>query len=329
MIKHNKKWFTLIELVVVILITSILMAVWSSFFNSMKTTSRNKLIVAEIDRFNSLFENIKLTDLFMEEYEDTVEYNQVNSMNKDQLIDLYYSVYIIRPVLVNKYDQPPKVLEQTDIWNTINEYKDIAIWLQQCKLLFDINWKTISWENNKTICDEPNIWDWLINIQWFLLSNDTDILVEKENYYFNSDNYFWNNFTITDGDTLLVEKWIKQTDLAIWWYHYFDLLYDRLDDFYNWSFLVYKVKKLNWYIETWVYVWTLTDFTNLIRNTYIPWVINNIVLDSSDLTTDREERKALEIWQYNDIQFLYHDPVDFTNSYKELLFFGIKNNEKN
>jgi len=81
----------------------------------MKTTSRNKLIVAEIDRFNSLFENIKLTDLFMEEYEDTVEYNQVNSMNKDQLIDLYYSVYIIRPVLVNKYDQPPKVLEQTDI----------------------------------------------------------------------------------------------------------------------------------------------------------------------------------------------------------------------
>jgi len=315
----NKKWMTLIELIVVILLISILLAISSSFFNWIMKSSQHKKIVFEVELFNDFFKKQKLSDFYLKDYYNIDSYKALNSMNKDEFTDIFYSVYIIKPVLVNKYDNQLKPLKVSEIWNSNNDYKDITIWLQSCKFLFDIKWNSISGKNSNNICDEPFIWNGVINLQGFLIWNDLDVVVEKNRYEFNPNNYFWNLYDIYSKDDLLIKEGESKTKLDSLWYVYFDIFYDRLSKFYSNNFFIYKLRKLDWKIEQWIFYWNENSFTDLIKNKYIPWVLNNSVLNFSNLANDREFRKNMKIWDFNSIQLLYHDPNDFSEGYKEIL----------
>jgi len=328
MILRDIKAFTLIELTVVILLTSILIAISSSFFYTIKFVFNNKKIISEVELYNDYLSNNELSDLYLHDYHTVEWYNNINLMDKNKLVDLYYSVSVIKPVIVNKYDNKKNPLIKTDIWNTSNNYKDLTIWLQKCYYLFDINSKKIDWKDFNLICLEPNIFDSVINLQWFIIWNNMNLLIERSKYFFNNNNYFWNNYSINDSNKELIIDWEKQENLLKWNYIFFDLLHDKIDYFYNHQFYIYKLKKLNWDIEEWIFSGSELDFTNLISNKYIPWVLNNSILDFSDLMLDREVRTNMKLWQFNDIQFIYHDPKDFTSWYQELLFLWLSKNEK-
>jgi len=315
--RNNKKWFTLIEIVVVIVISSILIWILSSFFNWLKKSSEHREIVSEIDEFNNLFNKLKITDLYLSDYYNTEKYKSLNSMSKDKLTDIYYAVYIIKPVIVNKLDKKP--LNLADIWNGINDYRDLTIWLQSCGFLFDLQGKTINWKNYEINCDDPYIWNWKINLQWFLIWNNIDLITESDKYLFNTNNYFWYNYNIYNESNTIIENWKKTSYIDILGYKYYNLLNDNISDFYLNNFFVFKLRKLNWEIDQKIYYWTENDFTNIIKNKYIPWVLNNTLLDTSDITKDLDDRIDLSIWQYNSVQFLYHNPSDFTIWYKEIL----------
>jgi hypothetical protein len=195
--------------------------------------------------------------------------------------------------------------------------------------LFDTNGKNIDWKSYKQYCDEPILSN-IINIQWYILWKKSNFNIERENYYFNNNNYFWRKFSITDFNTdkILIDKWVASNELYNWNYYYYDLLNDNINNFYEKWFLIFKIKNINNDIEEWIFTGTESDFVNLIKNQYIPWILNNTVLNTSNLNQDREDRKNLKLWLYQDIQFLYHDPNDFKDWYNELLFIWLKKHEK-
>jgi len=134
--KLNTAAFTLVELVVVILIVGIMITVWSSFFYSIQNQTTNRLTQWEVNLFNDSINSLKVSDLYLSEYYNTDDYAVLNSLSKESFIDLYYSIEVIKPVLVNKFDSPLLPLLPSDIWNVSNWYSDIVIALQKCKFLF-------------------------------------------------------------------------------------------------------------------------------------------------------------------------------------------------
>ena len=65
--------------------------------------------------FNDYLSNNNISDLYLESYYDVEMYNELNSINKDEFVDVNYSVDVIRPVIVNKHDNVLKPLLFTEL----------------------------------------------------------------------------------------------------------------------------------------------------------------------------------------------------------------------
>ena len=325
----NLKAFTLIETIVTLMIFSILIAMWDWFFNSIKQNSIKKLIIWEVNYLNDFITWLKISDYYIEASESIDSLEKLNLINKDEFTDIYYTVNVISPTLINIFDNPVKSLSWSEIGDINNAYSDIVIWLELCKYLFDINWNTINWKKFIKKCDEPIKWWTNIYLQWYLLFNWDLPFIEKNDYYYNNNWYFWYNVDITHKDKLIYENWLKTVLVNTDEYELFDILYEDLSILENNKFFIYKMKKLNWDIEEWIYKWTENNFTSLIKNSYISWVKNDSILDYSDVSKDLENRKKLKIGDFTNIQFIYNNPSNFKTSYEEILFIWLNNNENN
>lgn len=325
----NKKGFTLLEVLVTLIILSILIVIWNWFLYSIKQNSIKKLISADVDSINDYISLNPKSDYYTSSSEDIDDLILLNNLSKNDLTDIYYSVDVISPVLVNNFDNPLIELLITEVGDTNNAYIDIVLWLQSCKYLFDINWNTIKWKNYIKKCEDPiNWWD-SINLQWFILFNWEKHVIEKNNYYYNLNWFFWYNFNIVQNNLELYNNWIKSSLINLKNFYIYDLLYDDPIWLYKNKFFIYSLKMLNWNIEQGIYKWTENNFTNLIKNKYITWINNNTVLDILDIKTDKIERQNLLIKNYNSLQLLYNNPSNYKNSYEEILYIWLTDNEKN
>jgi len=327
--KLNTAAFTLVELVVVILIVGIMITVWSSFFYSIQNQTTNRLTQWEVNLFNDSINSLKVSDLYLSEYYNTDDYAVLNSLSKESFIDLYYSIEVIKPVLVNKFDSPLLPLLPSDIWNVSNWYSDIVIALQKCKFLFHTELESIDSNDYVTSCEDPIIWESAIYLQWFLVSNSSQIFIEKNNYQFTDEGYFWYTFDIYDNQELLVQNWNKVSWFNEANYKYFDLLNSTIDDFLLNNFFIYKVEGLDWEEQRWVFFWTESEFTDILYNEYYPGIVKGAILDTSDIWQDLLDRKNYVIGQFSDIIFFYNNPNDISEGYKEIIYIWNKNYEKN
>lgn len=187
----NKKWFTLIELVIVLTIMVILIWIW---FSKMWNFFSYENTISNVDNINKNFLKNKISSnytssekiFYFNKNLPAFYYIYDNSYNKDK--DFYISSWVLNNNILTLNISSDNILSQTWILNIENEN-----WLTKKELFFNSSWNTTSVDldikdinQNFLYFQDVNnyILSWKINI--FQNSLDNSLFINRliwKNFY--------------------------------------------------------------------------------------------------------------------------------------------------
>lgn len=305
--------FTLIELVVVILITSILISMSVSFFNWVQLDWEKRKLLSESLVISELLWNIQQFSLYFPDYHDSDLYEVFNSKDVYSATDLYYILPSISPVLIDSSKINEDEMIVSDI-NSISDFSTIVLWLKQCNFFISYDLGSISWKPYLSDCNIVYNSFGILSLQWFILSNQDDVLFQITDQAYNTDDYY--GFRL-DGYTELsqiIYNNILDEEVSNS-YVYFDLLSSTPQDFIDSHFQLVKFPDYTWSEQTAFFVWTESELLDEFINTYIPGQVKWLTLDTFDLSHDRYLKENFMNESFSNIDFIYnYTNIPFSSS---------------
>lgn len=304
--KKNKDWFTLIELIVAMTIFSILWWIWATFLNSIKMQWKITESNSTAQQIETDIRSLKLSNFWIYNSDKDDKINEINNLDNSSLTQVDYFLEVIRPVLWNNDYSSPKIYKSIEDLNSSWDIWGINLWIQKCVLRFHTRWDLFNSKTFTELCDKPVFWGDNLQLQAFLLHNESTTWVYSNWTYVNSSDYTWLKLDVEVGDNLKV----KESELVntSWGDEYWDILLDSYEDFFSSQFVIFNIPNYSWSPIYSVYSWNLEDFWNMIYDEYIPWVLNSSILNSNDIQDDNYQRKILLSNTYSNISLLYNNP---------------------
>lgn len=291
MIKNNNAWFTLIELVIVILILSFLMWLSTIFLSIIKNNNsyfNEKDQVYKIqDTLNSLTNN--WYDLNFSD-EEKLEKDFQPEINTES--NVYYKIPYLTPVLLWNWE----------VLHSFSEikWKEIKLWIQTCEFIFNYYWNSISWKPYLNKCWKVSEMSNNYNLQWYILWDGLPLWIERSNFNYNNiwiPGYTYNIYT-SSWEVIYNESWLKNTTK----YKIFDLLLDKTESFFDAQIFIFILKDNYIWNIWWIYYWNINELWINIKNKFIINHLNNASTNFSLLKDDLGT-----IFNYKNIQFFYNE----------------------
>lgn len=274
---RNKKWMTLLEIVITITILSILYTTGSLFYNTVRSSSDANTEKTEVYSIQSALNQVWnwVYDLWISEQKRQEE---IFSPGLKQMTPVYYKIPYSTLVLL--WDGA--IMKDSDDLSN----KKLTIGIQKCNFFFDPYGNNINWEWYSSECDPVviSMLGWF-NIQWYIIWNNWNIQLERNEFMYNSRGDLWYTYQGIDSSGALVydNNWLKDlTRFAT-----FDILLDNPSKFFQKQVFVFSLKDNYYGIVGGVYFGKINELAAIIKQQYIVNHLNNagnsFILESSDL----------------------------------------------